>query len=190
MLKNIFITSIWDVNLNFNLDSLKKEIDEITKEDEGRIISNQGGYQSKNIDIQKHTHINFLSQAILINSNSFKKELNLEDKSILQNMWINKNYFKDYNILHNHPNSCISGVYYVQCPKKSGEITFENPAADGIGYVWDKKIINYNDHTSSVWNMTPKPNRLLLFPSFLKHYVKPNLSKEERISLSFNIKLL
>ena len=70
MLKNIFITSIWDVNLNFNLDSLKKEINEITKEDEGRIVSNQGGYQSKNIDIQKYTHINFLSQAILTNSDS------------------------------------------------------------------------------------------------------------------------
>ena len=190
MLKNIFITSIWDVNLNFNLDSLKKEINEITKEDEGRIVSNQGGYQSKNIDIQKYTHINFLSQAILTNSDSFKKELNLKGKLILQNMWINKNYFKDYNILLNHPNSFISGVYYVQCPKESGAITFENPAADGIGYVWNEKIIDYNNHTSSVWNMTPKPNRLLLFPSFLKHCVKPNLNKEERVSLSFNLKLL
>ena len=29
-------------------------------------------------------------------------------------------------------------------------------------------------------------NVLLLFPSWLKHYVNPNLSNEDRISLSFN----
>ena len=73
MLQNIFITSIWNVNLNFNLSDLKKEIELITSKDKGRVKSNQGGYQSEDIDIQKYTHINFLSKAILINCDSFKK---------------------------------------------------------------------------------------------------------------------
>tara|TARA_R100000655_G_C2926778_1_gene183284 strand:+ start:37 stop:603 length:567 start_codon:yes stop_codon:yes gene_type:complete len=187
MLQNIFITSIWNVSLNFNLDNLKKEINKITNTDKGRIISNQGGYQSNDINMKTNTHINFLSKAIIDNANYFKKQLDLEDKSILQNMWINKNYFKDYNTLHNHPNSCISGVYYVQCSKESGAITFENPNADGIGYAWENKIIKYNNNTSSSWTITPTPNQLLLFPAFLKHFVKPNLTKEERISISFNL---
>ena len=52
MLQNIFITSIWNVNLDLNLANLKKEINQITNKDKGRIISNQGGYQSNNIDVE------------------------------------------------------------------------------------------------------------------------------------------
>ena len=92
-----------------------------------------------------------------------------------------------YNILHNHPNCCISGVFYVQCSNKSGSINFENPSADGIGYAWEHKLKNYNNNTSSIWSINPKPNQLLLFPGYLKHYVKPNLTKDERISISFNL---
>jgi len=187
MLQNIFITSIWNVHLNLDLSNLKKEIHQITSKDKGRVISNQGGYQSNDINMKTNTHINFLSRAIIDNANYFKKKLDLEDKSILQNMWINKNYFKDYNILHNHPNSCISGVFYIQCSKKSGSINFQNPSTDGIGYSWENKIKNYNNNTSSVWSINPNPNQLLLFPSYLKHYVKPNLTKDERISISFNL---
>lgn len=186
MLQNIFITSIWNVNLDFDLNLLKKEINEITSKDKGRIISNQGGYQTNDIDMKTNTHINFLCKAILDNTNSFKKKLNLKDGSNIQNMWINKNYFKDYNILHNHPNSCISGVFYIQCSKESGSINFQNPSTDGIGYVWEDKIKNYNNNTSSEWSIDPNPNQLLLFPGYLKHYVKPNLTKDERISISFN----
>ena len=32
----------------------------------------------------------------------------------------------------------------------------------------------------------PIPNRLILFPADLKHGVKPNLSNQSRISMSFN----
>tara|TARA_R110002012_G_C11615720_1_gene608509 strand:- start:119 stop:685 length:567 start_codon:yes stop_codon:yes gene_type:complete len=187
MLQNIFITSIWNVNLDLDLENLKKEINQITNKDKGRIISNQGGYQSNNIDVENNININFLSKAILNNTDAFKKHLNLNNRSTLQNMWINKNYFKDFNILHNHPNACISGVYYVQCPKESGTINFQNPSADGISYAWENKIINYNNNTSSTWTINPESNQLLLFPAYLKHYVKPNLSKEERISISFNL---
>ena len=33
----------------------------------------------------------------------------------------------------------------------------------------------------------PRSGLLILFPSFLPHSVNPNLSEEERISISFNI---
>ena len=33
----------------------------------------------------------------------------------------------------------------------------------------------------------PEPGLLLLWPTFLNHFVHPNLSKEIRVSVSFNI---
>ena len=35
----------------------------------------------------------------------------------------------------------------------------------------------------------PNKQELLIFPSWLKHSVMPNLSDEERITISFNLKL-
>ena len=37
---------------------------------------------------------------------------------------------------------------------------------------------------------TPKEGRILIFPSKLEHEVKENKSDEDRISYSFNIKLI
>ena len=37
---------------------------------------------------------------------------------------------------------------------------------------------------------TPKEGRILIFPSDLEHEVKENKSDEDRISYSFNIKLI
>jgi len=86
-----------------------------------------------------------------------------------------------------HPNSSISGVFYIECLKESGQIVFENPFRDHLGYTWDSRLTVYNPNTSSKWKIVPETNKLLLFPSFLNHYVEPNLSKDKRISISFNV---
>ena len=43
-----------------------------------------------------------------------------------------------------------------------------------------------NEINSENWYMTALTGRLLMFPSWLKHNVTPNLTKEYRIALSFN----
>ena len=48
---------------------------------------------------------------------------------------------------------------------------------------------NYNvtdEYNSSVWQVNPQENLCILFPANLEHFVKPNLNKERRISISFN----
>ena len=35
----------------------------------------------------------------------------------------------------------------------------------------------------------PEKGKLVLFPSWLEHYVEPNLTNENRISLSFDTKI-
>tara|TARA_R100000742_G_C4278292_1_gene100923 strand:- start:672 stop:1238 length:567 start_codon:yes stop_codon:yes gene_type:complete len=187
MLQNIFQLNIWNINLSLDLDQIKKEVNTIVKSDKGRVISNQGGYQSNNIEIEKFVHLSFLKEIILNNTIQYKQSLGLKTECKLDNLWININNFKDFNISHMHPNSSISGVFYIECLKESGQIVFENPFRDHLGYTWDSRLTVYNPNTSSKWKIVPETNKLLLFPSFLNHYVEPNLSKDKRISISFNV---
>ena len=48
------------------------------------------------------------------------------------------------------------------------------------------EVNSFNEYNSGVWKYSPKENLCLLFPSYLKHYVEPNLNKKDRISISFN----
>ena len=80
-------------------------------------------------------------------------------------LWYNINGRGCYNLMHDHnKEEGYSGVFYLDAPDKNmGNLYFEN----GKEY-------------------EPIPNRLILFPADLKHGVKPNLSNQSRISMSFN----
>ena len=80
-------------------------------------------------------------------------------------LWYNINGYGHYNQMHyHHLEEGYSGVFYIDVPDKNmGNIYFES----GEEY-------------------EPRENTLLLFPSDLKHGVRPNQSQLHRISMSFN----
>ena len=58
-----------------------------------------------------------------------------------------------------------------------------------MGYTFSNEDIEkYNEFNSSVYRVEPSANDLLIFPSWLKHRVSPNLTKKNRICISFNIR--
>jgi uncharacterized protein (TIGR02466 family) len=88
------------------------------------------------------------------------------------------------NSSHNHPNNFLSGVYYVDIPKGSGEIEFSDPRPQ-MGAIMPrvKKRTRFNANKIS---LAPKPGQLVIFPAWLVHAVGPNQALEDRISISFN----
>lgn len=188
MLIDIFKTSIWKVKLNLKLSSLEKEIENIVKKDKGREISNVGGYQTNDIDYKNSTQLLFLSELIKVHTGRYRENVGLDHNFKMDNMWININKYKDFNKSHLHPRSSISGVFYVKCPKDCGNIVLENSASDFLSYDWNPNVKTFTSYTSSTWYIACENNLLLLFPSYLKHYVQPSLAQEERISISFNLK--
>ena len=86
---------------------------------------------------------------------------------------------------HAHPNSFLSGVYYVQTQRGTDTINFHDPRAQTaiirppvtelVAANADQAVITVTDGT------------LLLFPSWLEHSVDANVSKQVRMSVSFNI---
>ena len=62
-------------------------------------------------------------------SNNFVKELEIYQKGKIKNLWININGYKDCNRRHYHPESIISGVFYVKAPDKSSILRFFHPSS-------------------------------------------------------------
>ena len=150
-------------------------------------ISNRGGWQSEGFEIINEDDI---LQLFLINCLSnfpfIKESVKLRGYA-----WININKPGDYNINHVHPTNHLSGVLWIKTPKNCGDIIFDSPyefqAYQEIDSYVDEFRNSFNiDHS---YYFTPTDGRMLIFPSHLMHEVEENLSNEDRISVSFNIKL-
>ena len=95
------------------------------------------------------------------------------------------------NVQHSHPGCDLSGVLWIKCPNQCGNILFYSPSCfetfqEIESYTQDFK--DNNNYHHNYW-FPPIEGRMIIFPSHLQHEVKKNLSNEDRISASFNIKL-
>lgn len=169
-----------------NQDSFLKKLNEESKS-KGRHFSNLTGYQSEDLNLNDLLYKPFLN-GVLEHAKNYAKLLKVNTNLAVGNFWLNINNFKDSNSPHYHPGSIFSGVYYVNVPKNSGNIVFQNSLSNYLDLFWPDEVIeNYNNYTSSEFQVLPVVNHLIIFPSWLQHYVKPNLSKEPRVSISFNV---
>ena len=57
-----------------------------------------------------------------------------------------------------------------------------------MSYDWyDETLEGFNGYTASRDVMPAYEGGLYIFPSWLEHYVSPNMSQDKRISISFNM---
>ncbi len=86
---------------------------------------------------------------------------------------------------HCHPNNYLSGVYYVKVARGGDNITFNDPRVQTGIFA---PHVTHVDQSNAVQASLPvKEGRLLVFPAWFVHSVPPNMSQEERISISFNV---
>jgi uncharacterized protein (TIGR02466 family) len=179
---NILCTDTLDMD---NL-SLQLFAQEQMKKIDGRKYSNRGGWQSNFVDDlpQMQPLVNEINNRL----EQLRNVVNFIDEVVLkiESMWININHRYSYNSLHIHPNSYISGVYYVKTPENSGELVLRNPSNIQSMFTPSSVIKSFNEFNSSKWTISPEVGKLVLFPSWIEHEVTQNLSNEDRISIAFN----
>jgi len=156
---------------------------QLKKQDTGRTVSNYGGFQSQDIKQGACKSIDRLVEYVNNEMNSCAQQVGLHPVEI-QNIWLNINPPGTYNHLHNHIGSVLSGVYYVDATSDQGNIQFERN--DGAEYHIPEEIATATYFTSTRATYAAKTGALYIFPSWLKHSVQGNFSKEDRISISFN----
>ena len=87
---------------------------------------------------------------------------------------------------HTHSNNFLSGVFYIDADNTSG-ITFQDPRP-GANVILPRKKVDHIDN-ASLLHYKAKTNRIIIFPSWLVHWVPINRSTKDRISISFNIQV-
>ena len=112
------------------------------------------------------------------------------------NMWANVNRTGHANEFHSHPGSFWSAVYYVDDggidadPALGGELEFMDPR--GPGPAMYAPQLAYGSSGLSVGaneTVRPRTGRLVMFPAWLLHQVRPYKGAAQRISIAFNLSL-
>lgn len=158
---------------------------------DGRVRSNVLGWQSGNLDFDVPSVAEFAALVLerareygLAHSWRFPSHMQL----VMRELWANANTGHAYNNVHNHPNSLLSGVYYLKAEENSGDLLIADPRKQA--WVMQPEYVERNQMNSPVHTIPPEVGRLIIFPSWLDHGVNPNLSGTERISVAFNIDLM
>lgn len=153
-------------------------------------------YLNQNLFDSDHPAIDWLQQCISKTIRDYLQNAHIKygvDWSLQG--WANINRQGDYHSLHNHPHSYLSGTYYIATPKQPihpeqradtnpGAISFFDPRAQA-----NMNAIASDAQVDPEFRVQPEPGMMLLWPSFLHHFVHPNFSSEPRISVSFNVVL-
>jgi uncharacterized protein (TIGR02466 family) len=103
--------------------------------------------------------------------------------------WININGRGGFNAPHTHPGWAWSGCYYVQVPQgetdRSGCIEFlDNRTNLQVPSIKDAACLQ------SKYMVKPQAGMLLIFPSWLSHWVYPNEDDTERVTIAFNARFV
>jgi uncharacterized protein (TIGR02466 family) len=174
-----------------NLDNTIKFLDSCEMKDNGK--ANEYGLVSKNTYILENPECKLLADFIIESIEYFAKEIlmySYEEYTFSQS-WISHKNPGQSHIMHTHPNSLISGIfYYGEGDPNIPAVAFHKPIFSVNAsylfplyqpdrrksqYAWEKFSVNYT------------PGLLLLFPSYILHSVPVNQSNKVRKSLAFNV---
>jgi uncharacterized protein (TIGR02466 family) len=176
---NTFCTPIWNFSIADSMANSAEIAMEIEKKEKEVIKSNVGGYQSPNIPME--SYFPSIYKALMPNLENIEKDIGFNFK--VANTWLNINRKNEFNKAHVHPGFALSAVCYLQVNDDSGNIVFENPTAAKYFPIPDTI-----DPFFGVYWLKPVTGGVFVFPSYLEHYVEPNKSSIDRISIAFNLK--
>ena len=118
----------------------------------------------------------------------FAKDLDFDlsgRKLAMDSLWANVLDPGGHHAAHIHPQSVISGTFYVAIPDGASALKLEDPRL-GLMMAAPPRRAKAKVHNRSFVYVEPKAGTLLLWESWLRHEVPVNNAKAKRISVSFN----
>ena len=109
----------------------------------------------------------------------------LPRKPRLDSLWVNLLKVAGHHAAHIHPHSIISGTLYVEAPKGSGAIRFEDPRLP-LMMAAPARTKDAAEDLQPFIAVAPQAGLLLMWESWLRHEVLPGTGRGERLSISFN----
>ena len=182
--QKIFPTNLFLIEEFYHSDTnvMKKYIFDLW---ENRDYDNR--WQTKSANLHKQKEFKEFTELVISTSKEILDKLKYDVEDIvITDMWANVLKSGENHPAHTHSNNFLSGVYYLHS-SQGASIMFRDPrpAADVI--TPRKKETNVTN--ASLLRYTSKQNRAIFFPSWLQHWVEPNKSTNNRISIAWNIQV-
>lgn len=177
---SLFPTAVgkFDLEREFTKQELK-----FVSESERR--PNMGNLTSVNNYVLREKPMKKLSEFLLESANKYFQEIYKPRDDVqlyITQSWLNFTEKGGFHHKHSHPNSFISGVFYINADPARDKIFFFNEGYRQISLV----TTEFNLFNSESWWLEAGKGVLYLFPSSLTHMVEQVQHEETRISLSFN----
>ena len=184
IIHSIFSTPIYISKLNRKLTPVELKFIEENKK---LSYKNEGNLSSNNSYIlNEKPFLNLKKELDLKIKNYFEKIIspaNIITPYITQS-WLNYTETNQYHHKHEHPNSLVSGVFYINCHEELDKIKFFKK---DIYQTIKPEIKNWNVWNSEAWSFAVKTQDIIMFPSSLTHMVENKEGTNTRISLAFNV---
>ncbi len=196
MTRSLFVTKLYETEISDAavLADLGHSIRSLAEDDEaGRRWSKEHlypgytSYASLNDLPRRDPAIADLARLLTGHAAAFAKEcaFELRKKPKLDSLWVNLLRGAGHHSGHIHPHSIISGTLYVEVPKGSGAIRFEDPRLPMM-MAAPTRAPDAPDELRPFVTVEPRAGLLLLWESWLRHEVLPGTGRGERLSISFN----
>jgi uncharacterized protein (TIGR02466 family) len=182
-INGIFPTPIYISKLNRKLTPLELKFVDKNKKD---FYKNEGNITSNNSYIlNKKPFANIKKELDLKVKDYFNKVISPANNitPYITQSWLNYTETNQYHHKHAHPNSLVSGVFYINCHEEHDKIKFFNDTYKTIKL----EMKDWNIWNSESWWFSVKTGDIIMFPSSLTHMVETKQGDNTRISLAFNV---
>jgi uncharacterized protein (TIGR02466 family) len=182
-IQGIFPTPIYMSKLDRTLTPLELKFVDKNKKD---FYKNSGNITSNNNYILNEKPFDNIKKELDLRvQDYFDKVISPANKitPYITQSWLNYTETNQYHHKHAHPNSLVSGVFYINCHEELDKIKFFNTEYKTI----KPEVKEYNLWNSESWWFSVKTGDVILFPSSLTHMVETKEGDNTRISLAFNV---
>ncbi len=188
--KDIFMDRVWKCYPNIDNDEILRECYDSHNHLPGTNRSNMGGWQSevrpltstvfrgalRNIYDLGCMAVEFANECM----NNINSDCDFDVSGA--HLWVNMNHDYSYNVIHSHPGADLIVLYYP---------LYEGEEQGQLRLVRTDGSVHVNTYMGTELSMEHVPDieegAFIAFPPHLLHYVTPNMSGRDRVSISFNM---
>ena len=177
--------------LSDEVDSVRGQLkheDFVRENNFAEYLAGRNSYQIRLDD--KYAIQNDIYSYVLSLGQHYLEQLNIPKKIRMGSIWINYGYKGDFNPIHTH-DALLSGCFYmsqddgIMQEQESGS---HSRATSGIpGMTHFVHDLNYSPLNKFTYSNKFVKGELIMFPSFLTHWVNPFQTDGERVTIAFNI---
>ena len=182
-INGIFPTPIYISKLNREITDQELLLIDNTKLD---VYNNEGNKTSNDNYILNNKEFKELKEELDLRVQDYFNKIICPANNItpyITQSWLNYTEKNQYHHKHEHQNSLVSGVFYINSNEQFDKIKFFNDKYETIKV----ETKEWNIWNSKSWWFSVKTGDIILFPSSLTHMVETKEGDNTRISLAFNV---